>query len=149
MGFLNLLWFIIFGWWQAACYLILSAVFAITIVGIPISKSLLQFAMLSAFPFGKEIISETELKGENHVSVIRRIFGTIVNIIWLPIGIVLAVVNIVSGLLSFVTILGIPAGVVYCRAARFVVWPIGAKCVTKKQAYASATANEIERRNNS
>ena len=147
MGFFNLIWFLIFGWWQALVYLILSGVFAITIIGIPIAKSLLQFAKLSAFPFGKEVIKETELKGEENVSTIRKVCGIIVNIIWLPIGIVLAVIYIVSGILSFITIIGIPAGVVYIRSSKFVVWPIGAKVVSKKQAYASAVVNEIEKRN--
>ena len=147
MGLFNAVWFLFFGWWQALVYLLLSGIFAITIVGIPIAKSLLQFAKLSAFPFGKEVIKETELKGSGNVSTIRKVFGVIVNIIWIPIGIILAVVYIVSGIASFVTIIGIPAGVVYCRSAKFVIWPIGAKVVSKKQAYASAVANELEKRN--
>ena len=147
MGLFNAVWFLLFGWWQALVYLLLSGIFAITIVGIPIAKSLLQFAKLSAFPFGKEVIKETELKGSGNVSTIRKVFGVIVNIIWIPIGIILAVVYIVSGIASFVTIIGIPAGVVYCRSAKFVIWPIGAKVVSKKQAYASAVANELEKRN--
>lgn len=102
---------------------------------------------LSAFPFGKEVIHETELKGSENVSAVRKIGGLIVNIIWVPIGIILAGVYIISGLVSFITIVGIPAGIVYCRSAKFVVWPIGAKVVSKKQAYAAAVANELEKRN--
>jgi len=147
MGLFNLIWFIVFGWWQALAYLVLSLLLAITIVGIPIAKSLLQFAKLSAFPFGKEIIKETELKGTDNVSGIRKVFGTIVNIIWLPIGFLMTIAYVISGIVSFVTIIGIPAGVVYIRSAKFVIWPIGAKCVSKKQAYAAAVANEIEKRN--
>ena len=146
MGFLNLIWFLLFGWWQALLYLLLSAICAITIIGIPIAKSLLQFAKLNAFPFGKEVIKETELKGTENVSGIRKIFGTIANVIWVPVGIVLAGLYIVSGIASFITVLGIPAGIVYCRTAKFIIWPIGAKVVSKKQAYAAAVANEIERR---
>lgn len=147
MGFFNLIWFVFLGWWQAATYLVLSLLFAITVVGFPIAKSLLQFAKLSAFPFGKEVIRETELKGSENVSAVRKIGGLIVNIIWVPIGIILAGVYIVSGFFSFITIVGIPAGIVYCRSAKFVVWPIGAKVVSKKQAYAAAVANELEKRN--
>lgn len=146
MGFFNFIWFLLFGWWQALLYLILSLLFAITIIGFPIAKSLLQFAKLSAFPFGKEVIKETELKGSDNVSVVRKVGGMILNIIWVPIGIVLAVIYLASGILSFISILGIPAGIVYCRSAKFVIWPIGAKVVSKKQAYASAVANELEKR---
>ena len=147
MGLFNIIWFIFFGWWQSIAYLLLSVLFTITIVGIPIAKSLLQFAKLSAFPFGKEIIKETELKGADNVSTIRKVFGIIVNVIWFPIGIILAGIYIISGIVSFITIVGIPSGVVYVKAAKFVVWPIGAKVVSKKQAYASAVANELEKRN--
>ncbi len=146
MGLFNIIWFIIFGWWQALVYLVLAAIFAITIVGIPISKSLLQFAKLSAFPFDKEVIKETELKGSSNVSAIRKIGGLIVNIIWFPIGLILAIVYILAGIASFITIIGIPAGIVYIRSAKFVILPIGAKVVSKKQAYAAAVANEIEKR---
>ncbi len=147
MGLFNVVWFIFFGWWEALIHLILAGLFAITIVGIPIAKSMFQFAKLMAFPFGKEIIKETELKGSANVSLIRKIFGTIVNVLWLPFGIILALIYLASGVLSFLTIVGIPVGVVYVRSAAFIVWPIGAKCVSKKQAYASAVANELERRN--
>lgn len=146
MGLFNVIWFVFFGWWQAIVYLLLSALFAITIVGIPIAKSLLQFAKLSAFPFDKEVIKETELKGNDNVSSVRKIGGTIVNLIWFPIGLILSIIYIISGIASFITIIGIPAGVVYCRAAKFIIMPIGAKVVSKKQAYAVAVANEIEKR---
>ena len=148
MGLFNCIWFVVFGWWQALGYLLVAAIFAVTIVGLPLAKSLLQFAKLNAFPFGKEIVKETELKGSENISGIRKICGTIVNIIWFPIGIILSIVYIISGILSFITIIGIPAGVVYIRSAKFVIWPIGAKCVSKKQAYAAAVANEIEKRQN-
>ncbi len=144
----NLIWFILFGWWQSILYLLVSVLFAITIVGIPIAKSLYQFAKLCAFPFGKEIIKETELKGDNNVSAIRKIGGTIVNLLWVPFGIFFAILYIISGIASFISIIGIPAGIVYCKAAKFIVFPIGAKVVSKKQAYASAVANELDRRNN-
>lgn len=147
MGFFNFIWFILIGWWEALAHLILAGLFAITIVGIPIAKSMFQFAKLMAFPFGKEIIKETDLKGSANVSLIRKIFGTLVNIIWLPFGIIFAVCYFLSALVAFVTIVGIPVGVVYVRSAAFIIWPIGAKCVSKKQAYASAVANELERRN--
>ncbi len=147
MEIFNVIWFVFFGWWQALFFLILGALFAITIVGIPIAKALLQFAKLSAFPFGKEIINETELKGEDSVSGVRSIGGTIVNIIWLPFGLILSIMFIFSGIFAFVTIIFIPVGVVYVRMGKFLIWPIGSKVVSKKQAYASAVANELEKRN--
>ena len=146
MGFLNLLWFVFMGWWSAVLWLLLSGLFAITVVGLPIAKACFQFAKLSAFPFGKEVIKETELKGSNNVSGIRKVGGVIVNIIWFPIGIVASIICLAEALVGFITIFNIPVGIVKVRMAKFILFPIGAKVVTKKQAYASAAANEIERR---
>jgi len=146
IGLFNVIWFIFVGCWSALCYLLLSGLFAITIVGLPIAKSLLQFAKLTAFPYGKEIIRETELKGAENVSGARKIGGLIVNVIWFPIGLFLTCGYIFAALLCFITIIGIPVGVVFIRMGSFCLTPIGAKVVTKKQAYASAVANELERR---
>ena len=146
IGLFNLVWFVLIGFWMALFYLFVSGIFFITIIGIPIAKSLLQFAKLSAFPFGKEIIRETELKGSDNVMGIRKVGGLIINIIWFPFGLLLLIVHFVAGIVAFFTIIGIPVGIVYIRMGSFILRPIGAKVVTKKQAYASAVANEITNR---
>jgi len=141
MGIFNIIWFVFFGWWQALIFLLSSIFFAITIIGIPLAKALLQFAKLSAFPFGKEVIRETELKGTENVSSIRRVSGIIINIMWFPIGLFLSITHILTGIFAFITIIGIPVGIVLVRMGKFLIFPIGAKVVTKKEAYASAVAN--------
>jgi uncharacterized membrane protein YccF (DUF307 family) len=146
MGIFNVVWFVFVGWWSALITMILAGAMAMTIIGIPIAKSMFQLAKLNAFPFGKEIIRETELKGKSNVSTARKVGGIIANIIWFPFGICLAVLNLIAGIFAFCTIIGIPFGVVYVRMAAFVVFPIGAKVVTKKQAFASAVVNEMGRR---
>tara|TARA_Y100000741_G_C17853882_1_gene395890 strand:+ start:38 stop:484 length:447 start_codon:yes stop_codon:yes gene_type:complete len=148
MGLFNLIWFLVFGLINSIIYLVLSLIFAITIIGIPIAKSMLQFAKLSAFPFGKEVIRETELKGKENVSGFRRIGGIILNTIWFPLGLTLSILHLILGILAFFTIIGIPIGVVYVRMSKFLLFPIGAKVVSNKQAMASAVANEISRRQN-
>ena len=86
----NILWFLFFGWWSALLYLLEGCLCCITIIGIPIGKALFQYAKLMAFPFGKTIVRETTIKGKENVSVVRRVFGTIANIIWLPFGLVIS-----------------------------------------------------------
>ena len=146
MGLFNLIWFVFFGWINALLVIILSAIMAITIIGYPIAKSLFQFAKLSAFPFGKEVIRETELKGKGNVSSIRKIGGIIANIIWFPLGLFMTIIYFLLGIIMFLTIIGIPIGIVYVRMGKFILLPIGAKVVTKKQAFASAVVNEMEKR---
>lgn len=142
----NILWFVLIGWWNALAFLILSGIFTLTIVGIPIGKSLFQIAKLSAFPYGKEVVREVALKGKENVSGARKIGGIIVNVIWFPIGLVISISYIIVAILAAITIVGIPVAIVYVRLGQFLLFPIGAKVVTKKQAYASAVASELRRR---
>ena len=142
----NVVWFVIFGWLNALVCLALSAVMAITIIGQPIAKALYNLAKLSAFPYGKEIIRETELNGVGSVSGSREIGGLIANLLFLPFGIAYAIINLTVAICLFCTIIGIPLAIVYVRLAKFVVWPVGAKVVTNKQATASAVANELDKR---
>jgi uncharacterized membrane protein YccF (DUF307 family) len=142
----NVIWFVFGGGILALFWLIIAGLFAITIIGLPIARACFEFAKLSAFPFGKEIIRETKLKGTNNVSDIAKVVYIILNIIWFPIGLILTIAYFVYGILSFITIIGIPAGIVYVRMGQFLLFPVGARVVSKKQAYASATANELEKR---
>jgi uncharacterized membrane protein YccF (DUF307 family) len=142
----NVVWFVFGGEILALFWLIVAGIFAVTIIGIPIARACLEFAKLSAFPFGKEIIRETELKGIHHVSTAKRVIYIILNIIWFPIGLLSTIIYFLSGILSFISIIGIPIGIVYVRMGQFLLFPVGARVVSKKQAYASATANELEKR---
>lgn len=142
----NLIWFVFGGGVLALFWLIIAGVFYLTIVGMPIGRACVEFAKLSAFPFGKEIVREGELVGWSELSVANRTVALILNIVWLVIGIPMCLLYFFYGLLSFITIVGIPVGIVYVRMGKFLITPFGARVVTKKQAYASAVANEIERR---
>ncbi|MDC7238464.1 MAG: YccF domain-containing protein [Sphaerochaetaceae bacterium] len=143
---INLIWFVFGGFILAIAWYIIGIIFYITIIGIPIGKVCFEFAKLSMFPFGKEIIRETELKGKQNVLGIKKVFHVVINIIWIPIGILFTLTYFVLGIISFITIIGIPIGIVYVRMGQFLLFPVGARVVSKKQAYASAVANEIERR---
>ena len=142
----NLLWFILGGGILALAWLIVGAVFSITVVGLPIGKACFEFAKLSAFPYGKEIIREKELKGEQNLSPFWKTINMVVNIIWFPIGIILTLIYLVLAIVYTVTIIGIPVAVVYVKMGKFVLSPAGCKVVSKKQALASAVANEMEKR---
>lgn len=143
---INLVWFVFGGGLLALFWLILAGICCLSIIGIPVGKAFFQFAKLSAFPYGKELIRETELKGKKNVSTIRKIGGIILNVIWSPIGLLLTVIYFAAGIASYLTIVGIPVGIVYVRMGKFLFTPIGVKVVTKKQALASAVVNEMERR---
>jgi uncharacterized membrane protein YccF (DUF307 family) len=145
-GLFNLSWFIFGGELLALSWLFIAALFYVTIIGAPIGRACLELAKLSAFPFGKEIIRETELKGEDNVKQLSKTVSTILNVIWFPIGLILTIVYLVAGIISLCTIVGIPVGIVYVRMGKFLFRPIGVRVVSKKKAFAIAAANEVEKR---
>lgn len=139
----NIIWFILGGWWNFLLYGFLGVVCCVTIIGIPIGKALFQYAKLMVFPFGKVIVRETDIKGKENVSAVRRVGGVVANILWLPFGIISFVMNIVLMLGAAITIIGIPVAVVIARSSKFLLWPIGAKVITKDQAETLRMENAV------
>jgi uncharacterized membrane protein YccF (DUF307 family) len=147
-AFGNFIWFILGGGIWALIWLLMAGIFAITIIGLPLARACLEFAKLAACPFGKEIIRDTELLGKNNVSAITKTINVILGIIWFPLGLILTIAYFALAIACFVSIIGIPFGIAYVRIGKFVLFPMGARVVSKKQAYAIATANEMAKRTN-
>lgn len=53
---LNILWFVLAGWWLAIQHLVLAAGLAITIIGIPFAWQHIKLAGLALIPVGKDIV---------------------------------------------------------------------------------------------
>ena len=112
----NLLWVILCGFWMALGWFFVGLLWCITIVGIPVGLQCMKFAKLSLFPFGKEISY-----GGGAGSVI-------VNILWLFFGgLELALGFLMTGIVFFVTIIGIPFGLQCLKLARLSLTPFGAQ----------------------
>lgn len=133
----NLLWFIfgggiIFG----LSWLIIGAIWCVTIVGIPIGIGCFRVAGFAFFPFGKELVP-AELVGE------KRIIGTgLVNFLWCIFsGLWLAIGHAVIGLAQCLTIVGIPFGMANFKLASVSFAPLGKRTVSK------ALAQEARARN--
>ena len=52
----NLIWLVLAGWWLALGHLIIAAVLAITIIGIPFAWAHLKLARLALWPIGKMVV---------------------------------------------------------------------------------------------
>ena len=139
----NILWFILGGWWTGTIYMILALLFCITIIGIPIGKAMFQYGKLMYFPFGKEIVRETFIKGKENVSPIRKIGGIIANIIWFPFGLLMLLSNIAMMIALCLTIIFIPVAVVLARSSLFLLTPIGAKVVSRDDVLAIKLKNAV------
>lgn len=118
---LNVFWAIFGGLIYAFGWLVVGALWCITIIGVPIGKQCFKFAKLTLAPFGKEIVY-----GGNTAKVI-------VNIIWLILtGLWSAIAYAVTGLALCITLIGIPLGLQYFKLAKLMLMPFGATIVDKK-----------------
>jgi uncharacterized membrane protein YccF (DUF307 family) len=57
----NVLWFILAGWWLALAHLFAGIALCITIIGIPLGVASFKMAGAALVPFGKEIVSLSDL----------------------------------------------------------------------------------------
>ncbi|YAL84310.1 YccF domain-containing protein [Dermacoccaceae bacterium W4C1] len=58
---MNLLWFVLAGWWLALGHIVTAIAQAITIIGIPLAIGNLKMLPVSLMPFGKQIVPRSAL----------------------------------------------------------------------------------------
>ncbi|GAB7021583.1 YccF domain-containing protein [Salidesulfovibrio brasiliensis] len=111
----------------------------ISIIGIPWGRACFTIAGFSFFPFGRTIVNRDELTGRQDLGTSP--FGFVGNVIWFIFaGWWLALGHVMSALLCFVTIIGIPFGWQHLKLAAISLAPIGRAVVD------TAVAREVERR---
>ncbi|MGB4811445.1 MAG: YccF domain-containing protein [Methylophilaceae bacterium] len=126
----NVFWFILggalmgLGWWLAGLLAYLS------IICIPWGKACFVIGQFAFFPFGKEAISRRYINDKDDIGT--GMLGTIGNVLWFIFaGIWLAIGHVMSAILCFVTIIGIPFGVQHLKLAAIALAPIGKTIIEK------------------
>lgn len=126
----NILWFILggavmgIGWWIAGVLAYLS------IIGIPWGKACFVIGQFAFMPFGKEAIDRKYINDKDDIGT--GALGTLGNVIWFIFaGVWLAIGHLLSALLCFITIIGIPFGIQHLKLAGLAVAPIGKTIVDK------------------
>lgn len=136
----NLLWFILGGVFMGLLWWIAGLIAYVTIIGIPWGKACFVIGNFSFFPFGKEAINRKELTREDDIGTSR--LGFLGNIIWFIFaGFWLAIGHVLSSILCFITIIGIPFGIQHLKLAGVAIFPIGKTIVTKEVAQAAMIEN--------
>ena len=121
-------------WW------LVGVVAFVTVVGIPWGRACFVIGQFTFFPFGKEAISRKELNQEDDIGT--GCLGVLGNIIWFIFaGIWLAIGHVISALLCFITIIGIPFGIQHLKLAGIALAPIGKTIVTMEVAAAARKSN--------
>lgn len=136
-AFGNIIWFCFGGAIVACIWFLGGLIAAISIIGLPISRSAFEIAKLSAFPFGKEIVHVRELDGKGLTAgtATTGTIGFFVNIVWLlTFGWVLFITHVVAGLIACLFIITIPFGIQSFKLAALSLWPVGRRVVTVEMA---------------
>ena len=136
----NLIWFIFGGFIMGLSWCVFGLLAFVSIVGIPWGKSCFVIAELSFFPFGKEAIARDELFQSEDIGT--GILGVLGNIIWFIFaGFWLALGHLLSAVICFMTIIGIPFALQHLKLAGISMAPIGKMVVTKEIAAAACNKN--------
>ena len=150
----NIIWFVFGGWYLALGWILGAIIFAISIIGLPITRAAIEMAKMSAFPFGKDVvhIREIDQKEMSGTTAITGTIGFIANILWvLSFGWALFLMYIAAGIITCITIIGIPFGIQAFKLAGISFWPVGRRVVTKEMAVtlrqraASKTLDDMEK----
>lgn len=113
----NIIWLIFGGIVIAIEYFVASLLLCITIVGIPFGIQTFKLSLVALWPFGKEIKTSRNEPG---------CLSTLMNILWILIGgIWISLSHILTGLLFFITIIGIPFGKQHFKLAGLALSPFG------------------------
>lgn len=136
----NVIWFVFGGGLTALGWLFGALVFALSIVGLPLSRSAFEIAKMSAFPFGKDVVHVRELDGRGltPTTALTGAIGFVFNVLWLfPIGLTLCVGHLVLALFYCLTLIGIPFGLQHFKLAGLALWPVGRRVVSSELAGAA------------
>lgn len=133
----NVIWFVLGGAVTALIWLVGAVVFAVSIVGIPLTRAAIEMAKLSAWPFGREVVHIRELdgRGVDGTTAITGTIGFIANVVWaLTFGLLLFLYYLAAGIVLCVTLIGIPFGLQSFKLAGISLWPVGRRVVTAELA---------------
>ena len=144
----NAIWFIFGGAILSLAWFIGAAFFAISVIGIPVSRAAFEIAKMAAFPFGKDVvhIRELDAKGLSAKTAATGTIGFIANIIWLfTFGWILFLGHLLAGILNCFTLIGIPFGLQSFKLAGISLWPVGRRVVSVELAAAARESNAATR----
>lgn len=125
----NILWFLLGGVLMGLAWWFVGLIAYITIIGIPWGKACFVMGQFSFFPFGKEAVSRKLVKQDDDIGTGG--LGVVGNIIWFVFaGFWLAIGHIISALMCFIIIIGIPFGIQHLKLAGIAIAPIGKTIVS-------------------
>lgn len=118
---LNLIWFVLSGFWMAVGYAVAGIICFVLIVTIPFGIASFRIANYVLWPFGRTIVDKpTAGLG----SAVGNVIWVIVAGIWLAIG------HLTTGVALCLTIIGIPMGIASFKLIPVSLMPLGKEIVS-------------------
>jgi uncharacterized membrane protein YccF (DUF307 family) len=121
----NALWLVFGGLETGVLYWLAGVLLMLTIIFLPFGVKLVQFAVFSLFPFGREVKQDVNSEG----------FCTLAgNIVWLlVIGLPLVLLHFVLGVVLIVLLITIPFGLQHLKLAKIAFMPFGHSVVFSEE----------------
>lgn len=70
---LNVVWFLVAGWWLAIAHVVVAALLAITIIGIPFAIATVKMLPLALAPYGKDVVDADRAHAQGDLEVLHRV----------------------------------------------------------------------------
>jgi uncharacterized membrane protein YccF (DUF307 family) len=121
---LNVVWLVLAGFWLFLAYLLVGALWCVTIIGIPFGVASFRIGGFALWPFGRTVVSKP---GAGIGSGIGNVFWFVLSGLWL------ALAHVVTGVLLCVTIIGIPLGLANFKMIPVSLFPLGKDIVSTRQ----------------
>jgi uncharacterized membrane protein YccF (DUF307 family) len=117
---LNLIWFVLAGFWLAVGYMLAGLLCIVLIITIPFGIAAWRIAFFAIWPFGRTIVRRADAGAGS----------TIGNILWLILfGWWLALAHLLTGIALCLTIIGIPLGLANFKLIPVSLTPLGREIV--------------------
>lgn len=113
---LNLLWLVLSGFWMFVAYMVVGALWCVTIIGIPFGLASFRIGLFALWPFGREV---ERRPGAGAPSTVGNVFWFVLSGLWLAIG------HVAAGVLLCLTIIGIPLGLGSFKMVPVSLLPLG------------------------
>ncbi len=125
----NIIWhFPFFGFISALITFLIGLLFVALVVTAPIGFGLIQYSKFLLLPFSYTMVKKSDVSNEEENPVFQT-YGTILKILYiLFFGWWLTIIVICQMIGCFITILGIPAGVVLAKSLDTILQPVGKIC---------------------
>lgn len=138
---LNILNFVLGGFFTTLGWLLATVVSVILIFTLPLTRSCWEITKLSFLPYGNEAIHVNELYPEKS-NILLAAGGALLNIVWFILfGWWLCLSHIAAGIMQCLTIIGIPVGITNFKIAAIALWPVGRRVVSVEMAQQARMAN--------